>query len=50
MEKRSELEALAADAPDVKEDEGDTQVCEKAFSPETARNADEDEPCKDGMG
>ena len=35
--------------PAVASDDGKKQVCEKAFSPETARNGDKDEPCDDGV-
>jgi hypothetical protein len=52
MYKRSdEHEKERQEAPPTipKEDE-DLAECGKAFSTETARSQDEDEPCKDGVG
>jgi len=44
-------QAAAAEAEGIgRELEGDEALCEKPFSPETARVADVDEPCRDGLG
>jgi len=49
MEGRKEKREVD-DEPEVLGSNESLQACEKAFSPETARSGDTDEPCDDGVG
>ena len=50
MRERDDEREKRKESPTVPRQADDLPVCGKAFSPEIARNQDEDEPCEDGVG
>ena len=50
MDKTGKETSERSATPAVLSDDENEPVCEKAFTPETSRGWDEDEPCKDGVG
>jgi hypothetical protein len=50
MDKTEKGQAKTKGSPEVPSEDETEEVCEKAFTPETARNSDSDEACKDGVG
>ncbi len=50
MNKKEKVKSGEKPSPVVPTDDEKQPVCEKAFTPETARSKDKDEPCKDGVG